>query len=465
MARGIPVPPVIPEGSKAFILCVPDDPFFYGVVMGAIKTMTFRYYWQGSTEQIDAVTERMTAMYYDYQEQVGCMICDMVAECFASGNEALIEALAEAIRSNPLLQAAIADAMAQNGSYTPGRSLTAGQSAGNLLPANVKDEFGNCVPDNLWGAMLYLVQSGNRLITDFFDVLEVASNTLEASEIVARNIPAAGDYVATAAAFADQLLENISEGYAAAYTEAYEQGLACDLFCMARSECDLSLDAVIAMLNDRLSEPFGIADFGEIMAGVISRTWVGDELADVAFMCFFGAIKFGQQFGDTLGVRPLPVLMSLGADQLASNNWETLCDCPEFWQQTFDFTIDEQGWEAFSVYATYVPATGWQQNTTGIVWITLDIPDGGREITAVRFQTTAGNQLLAQVGTPGDCSAGGTFGAPAATFTDTTTSVDGVTGFTSPVTEIAARIAVDGVTGVTGIIQSVTVYGNGSNPF
>jgi len=304
-------------------------------------------------------------MYYDYQEQVGCMICEMVAECFESGNEALIEALAEAIRSNPLLQAAIADAMAQNGSYTPGRSLTPGQSAGNLLPANVKDEEGNCIDDNLWGAMLYLVQSGNRLITDFFDVLEVASNTLEASEIVARNIPAAGDYVATAAAFADQLLENISEGYAGAYTEAYEQGLACDLFCMARATCDLSLDAVIAMLNDRLSEPFGIADFGEIMAGVISRTWIGDELADVAFMCFFGAIKFGQQFGDTLGVRPLPVLMSLGADQLASNNWEVLCDCPD--EETWETTIDlsETLPDGFTVARGIQTAAGYEEQFTG----------------------------------------------------------------------------------------------------
>jgi len=329
MGSGIPVPPEIPEGSKAFILCVPDDPFFYGVVMGALKTMTFKYYWDGTDEEKTAVTDRMLTMYYDYQEQVGCMICDMVAECFATGNEALIEALAEAIRNNPLLQEAIADALTQQGGAVPGRPLTPGQSGSSLLPDNVKDEEGNCIDDNLWGAMLYLVQSGNRLITDFFDVLEAASNTLESMEIISKAIPAAGDYISSAAGFADQLQENIAEGYAAAYTEAYEQGLACDLFCLARSTCDLSLDAIINVLNERLSEPLNIGDFGEIMAGIASGTWVGDELADVAFMCFFGALKFGQQFGETLGVRPLPVLMSLGADQLASNNWEVLCDCAE----------------------------------------------------------------------------------------------------------------------------------------
>jgi len=329
MGSGIPVPPVIPEGSKAFILCVPDDPFFYGVVMGALKQTTFKYYWQGTEEEKEAVTDRMLTMYYDYQEQVGCMICDMVAECFADGNEALIEALAEAIRTNPLLQEAIADALTQQGGGVPGKPISPGQAGSSLLPDNVKDEFGNCIEDNLWGAMLYVVQSGNRVITDFFEVLEAASNTLESMTIISKTIPAAGDYISAAGEFADQLQENIAEGYAGAYTEAYEQSLACDMFCLARVDCELSIDAILTVINNRLTAPLDLGDFGEIMAGIASGTWVGDEIADVAFLVYFSALKFGQQFGEQIGIRPLPVIMSLGADQLASNNWEVLCDCAE----------------------------------------------------------------------------------------------------------------------------------------
>jgi len=328
MGSGIPVPPVIPEGSKAFILCVPDDPFFYGVVMGALKVMTFKYYWAGTDDEKTAVTDRMLTMYYDYQEQVGCMICDMVAECFETGNEALIEALANAIRSNPLLQEAIADALTQQGGGVPGRPLTTGQATGNLLPDNVRDEEGNCIDDNLWGAMLYVVQSGNRVITDFFEVLEAASNTLESMTIISKTIPAAGDYISAAGEFADQIQENIAEGYAGAYTEAYEQSLACDMFCLARAGCELSIESILVVINDRLTAPLDLGDFGEIMAGIASGTWVGDEIADVAFLVYFSALRFGQQFGDQIGIRPLPVIMSLGADQLASDNWEVLCDCP-----------------------------------------------------------------------------------------------------------------------------------------
>jgi len=358
MGTGIPVPATIPEGSKAFILCVPDDPFFYGVVMGALKTTTFRYYWQGSTEQIDAVTERMQTMYYDYQDQVGCMICDMIAQCFEDQDPGLMAAVAEAFRNNPTLRAAISEALTEEGGATPGRPVSDQQAAQDTLPENVRNEEGDCIPDNLWGACLYLVQSGNRAITDFFDILEAASNALEASAIIAQNIPAVGQYAASAAQFADQMRETIAEGYAAAYTEDYEQSLACDLFCLAKADCELSLDQMIATMNARLTSPIDIGDMGEIMAGIASGTWIGDEIADIAFMVYFSAVRFGQQFADKIGVRPLSDLMSLGADQLASDNWQILCDCGEAWILELDFTGSDmpENWTLIS--GTHVPGSG-----------------------------------------------------------------------------------------------------------
>lgn len=331
MGTGIPVPAVIPEGSKAFILCVPDDPFFYGVVMGALKVMTFRYYWQGSPDQIDAVTERMLTMYYDYQEQVGCMICEMIAQCFTDQDPDLMAAVAEALRSNPLLLDAISQGISENGGGTPGKPISEEQAQQDTLPENVRDSEGDCIPDALWGGILYLVQSGNRTIIDFFEVLEAASNVLEASAIMLQNVPAVGGYAASAAQFADKMQEQIAEGYAAAYTEAFEESLACDLFCLARSDCALAIDDILAVVNARLATPLDLGDMGEIMAGIASGTWIGDEIANVAFLVYFSALKFGQQFGDKIGIRPLTQLMSLGADQLASDNWEVLCDCPVDW--------------------------------------------------------------------------------------------------------------------------------------
>src|SRR5688572_6929154 len=158
MARGIPVPAVIPEGSKPFVLCVPDDPFFYGVVAGVLKILTFNYYWQGTREEIEAVTDRMKTMYYDYQEQTGCMeiICDVVADCLSEEYAPLIEALATAISTNPQLIEAVASAVTSAGGAVPGDPITEEQRNDSTLPENVKNEFGACLPDELWGGMLYL---------------------------------------------------------------------------------------------------------------------------------------------------------------------------------------------------------------------------------------------------------------------------------------------------------------------
>jgi len=428
MQRGIPVPPVITEGSKAFILCVPDDPFFYGVVMGALKVMTFNYYWQGTREDVEAVTDRMKTMYYDYQEQVGCMICDMVAECFEEENPRLMEAVAAAMRNNPELRQAISSAITQEGGGVPSAPITEEEAQSDTLPDNVRDSEGNCILDNLWGGMLYLVQSGNRVITDFFEVIEVATNTLETMEIVSQTMPAAGAYISAAAGFADQLAENLQEGYSGAYTEAYEQSLACDLFCAARDGCELTPEQIMNVINARLTAPIDIGDFGELMAGVASGTWVGDEIADVMFLIYFSALRFGQQFGDQIGIRPLSVIISLGADQLSSDNWEILCDCPIVCEE-FDFRVS-----SYDPKWKIRPGTGDQPlsiYSSGVGYIPREQSLGGFQnqiYTISQFECSTLEYVYTAVNTPTQvalfwCNAGFTVLSLAANLTAGTGTV------------------------------------------
>lgn len=192
--------------------------------------------------------------------------CEEMAECIEGQQESLMAALAGAIKSNPLLLAAIADAVAENGGIVPGRPLSEGQAGTNVLPANVKIDD-ECDFNALWGACLYLIQSGNRAITDFFEQIEDTSNTLETSSLVADKIPAAGDYVSFAFELADQLRENIAEGYAAEYTEEYENDLACALFCAAKTACELTPDMLTQVLNERLPDPGEYSNFGPILSG------------------------------------------------------------------------------------------------------------------------------------------------------------------------------------------------------
>jgi len=254
--------------------------------------------------------------------------CEEMAECISDPESAFTLALAEALRNNPALAAAIADALPNTGQPQPGRPLTPGQAGTDTLPTEVRDEEGDCIPDALWGASLYLVQSANRAITDFFETLEAASNTLETSAIVAQTIPAAGSYASAAAEFADQIQETLAEGYTAAYTEGYENDLACAIFCLASDGCELTPDDLVAIMEERLGyDP--TLDFGVLMARVGTGIFVGGAIADAMMYIYFSAMRFGQQFLDVIGIRALTDLMGLGADQLASDNWETLCDCAE----------------------------------------------------------------------------------------------------------------------------------------
>jgi len=269
-------------------------------------------------------------VWYLWVASVMCaQFCEEMAQCLTTENPAVVAALAQIIQSNQEIITAISNAITNGGGGIPGQPLSESQAASDTLPANVRDDEGECVLNNLWGACLFLVQSGNRAITDFFEQIEVASNTLETSAIVSQAIPAAGPYVSAAADFADQLQENLSEGYAGAYTEAYEDELACALFCLARENCQLTPDMLITVMTDRLGYVSGAENFGVVMARVGTGVFVGSAIADSAFYIYFTALRFGQQFGDIVGFRPLTDLMSLGADQLSSDNWTVLCECPE----------------------------------------------------------------------------------------------------------------------------------------
>jgi hypothetical protein len=391
--------------------------------------------------------------------------CEEMAVCLTDENSAVVEALSNLIQNNLTIQNAISSAIQQQGGAVPGQPLTPTQAATDTLPANVKDEEGDCIFDALWGACLYLVQSGNRAITDFFEQIEAVSNQIETAAIVSQTIPAAGAYVSAAAEFADQLQENIAEGYAGAYTETYENELACALFCIARSNCELTPDMLMTVMAERLGYVEGTENFGTVMARIGEGIFIGSQIADSAFYIYFTALRFGQQFGSILGFRPLTDLMSLGADFLASDNWETLCDCPEVSEHRFDFETGSLSWTPFETYAEYVTDTGWYEDTPGIIWIKVTIPDSGRVVTAVDFEVATGNQVLAQVGTPGDCSVGFVGENAGSGYNFYTVSLIGETGFDTPITEIAVRVAVDGFVPVTGAITAITLHFDGTDPF
>jgi len=282
-------------------------------------------------------------------------ICEELAACLTEENPAVVEALAQLIRNNPTIASALNDQRVEAGGGSPGEEISEELAQRDMLPENVKPDD-ECDFNALWGGMLYLVQSGNRSITDFLEALEAASNTLEAMALAANLIPATGNYISSGFEFANAVQEFFAENYAANYTEGYEQQLACALFCVAKTDCTLSIDDMIDVINARFGEPFDVLSFAAIMArigtGSTPGNFVGEQIVDAMFLLYFTSLKFGQKFGDVIGLRPLPVIISLGADQLASDNWEVLCECPiEEWESMMDLTqTTDYGWASLGAW-------------------------------------------------------------------------------------------------------------------
>lgn len=407
-----------------------------------------------------------------WQVSVMCaQFCEEVALCLTNEDPAVVEALANLITTNQTIINAISNSITNAGGAIPGQPISQQQAASDTLPPNVRNEEDECILNALWGACVYLVQSGNRAITDFFEQLEAASNTLETAAIVSQTIPAAGPYASAAAEFADQLQETLAEGYAGAYTETYENELACALFCLARVNCELTPDMLVEVMNSRLEYGTVPAEFGTVMARIGTGVFIGSQIADSMFYIYFTALRFGQQFGEILGFRPLTDLMSLGADLLASNNWETLCDCPEEWEQVFDFEVDDGGFTA--PYGSYSEGVGWiaAEIEAGLFYTALSVSIN--VVTSINYMK-AEYDMAGVTGDPQtdriwkDSDTG-------ANYLDSQTNADGTgrvleyDGADIDVTALGFTAAVSACVGAFCggdlVLKKITVRGFGTNPF
>lgn len=349
MARGIPVPPVIPEGSKAFTICVPDDPFFYGVVMGALKVTTFNYYWQGSSADIEAVTDRMKTMYYTYQDQDGCMDCAQVADCIEN-DAATQEAIANAIRTSTSIQDALRDAYDE---FQRGKDMPPDVTGQDVTGANP-----GCNLDKLWGWIIAGVNEMDTNNRDSQQVFETLSNQWERISTLVAAIPGVGVLpVDEIIQYAQGLWsDDLIDAYEANDTLTYRRQIACDLFCMARDNgCALTLDMMLNYFLERIAYS-GLQTVGNIVGYLIGGTWSGTQINDTFYIAQLVFLKFGNAFFKLIGIKPIEIMFQLGEP---SDDWTLLCDCPEDWESYVDFELSDYGFAAPAI-GTYTAAVGFE---------------------------------------------------------------------------------------------------------
>lgn len=209
------------------VICVPDTVEWVSLVTGCLVQMTFGWYWDKTTGDWHAVTARARQMYFEFQDQNG--LCDVI-DC---------EQVAECIETSESVRNAIGSLIQQFGGDTQGRPLPQ-----ELLEQAANNPNAVCDLDALYGTCVNIVQSTNRQIEDLLETIEAITNNQEALATIVEFIPVIGDLIPVPEilAIAQKIREWLAEAYIAGYDLATEQEFICDLFCLAKDECFLSVE-------------------------------------------------------------------------------------------------------------------------------------------------------------------------------------------------------------------------------
>jgi len=310
----------IVDGLMCVEVKLPADLAYLALLQGFVAQMTNYWSYQGDNPDRKAVAGLMQNA-YTITDWDNCMNCEELTECLTP----LLEAQTQQITNNILN-------MTQYGTQNPGQPLSGEESGLNLAEGTNP----TCDPDVLWAQCLAIVQYTNAAIVDVLQKVEAASNVVELAGLISE-IPLVGllaQQVGTelATETINYYQEAIEEQYNAQYTTEVEIDLACQLFCLARADCVLSVDLVFGLFAQRLvgiipETPSDLVNLIEIIAGVSFDTTI---VVDICFYFAWGAAKLGQfLFGEPIATTALQVLVQTAKND-ASNDWETFCTvCPQ----------------------------------------------------------------------------------------------------------------------------------------
>lgn len=309
-ANGFPVV----EGTRCVSVQIPDDDSFLPVLAAMHAYLGNTWSTMGTPDERRAWAN-MWQRAYAATDWEGCMSCEDVADC---------------IENDGGTQIAITNVINQQvGGQSP---LSATNQGANMLTG-----VPGCALDNLWGAMSGLVDWMNANNEDFLERIATAGTPAERGAVLSENFPgftggALGEFLSASITF---LSGQLHDGYEASYDQMYADALACELFCIAQETCSLTVRQLYLVLAARVGyTPAGDA-FYQGLIFTVTGSWTGTEFADVMMFLQVGAFLFMGGFGGYMGVNPLANALTMGFDD-PSNDWMTLCACPDMWTYTLD---------------------------------------------------------------------------------------------------------------------------------
>lgn len=310
---------------------IPDDDKYLWALAGFISLFGNSWSWSG--ERNDRISRAaLWKMAYRLTEWAACMNCEEMQEC--------LQPLFDALRLQINQDAVFREFGTENavGVPLPEEVITAPLAPGSNPTCNL---------DILWAQCEQLVDYSNTMITDVLEQLETATNNIELAQVIT-SLPILDELGADAiAGYIELLVDGIAENYAAEYDLSYRNALACEIFCLASENCEITIELVYDVLFARVVAHFGspgeaLSQIGNLLSYLLDQDIEGDVIVDSLMFLLWGSSKLINSFLQDVGTSALETVLNLAVND-ANDDWSTLCDCG--WYSSMDLTSDVFAWE------------------------------------------------------------------------------------------------------------------------
>ena len=181
-----------------------------------------------------------------------------------------------------------------------------------------------CDLDALFAYSTQVVDWVNDTITDIFERIEAATNSLELLNETLEMIPGLG-WLAAPLDVANVLQEQLAENYAAEFTSALRDELRCGLFCRLKQTCIVDWRTLYEYFGEVAGQQILEIDVEDIGEYFTTGVFSGSEIVYGSYWLVLGMLSFA---GDVLGTN-YDKFSKISASFLNDSDpdWNLLCGC------------------------------------------------------------------------------------------------------------------------------------------
>lgn len=302
--------------------------------------------------------------------------CERMINCITTDTDtqnAIKALLLNLINSDTDIQAALQQNVQQG--LTDENPVGETAAGSNLLIG-----VSGCAYSNLNGAVLSLIDWLNRNNEDFLDNLSVAATPAERGAAMSKGIKgynggALGEVASTAITF---LTSQMVNQYDAFYDVAYEHDLAEEMFCLFKTDCEITIRQLYLLFAARVGYATPAETFYEGFLFAVTGSWTGTNFCDVMMFIQLGAFIHMGGFAGWDGLNPLSNAIIDGWNE-PNDDWMTEYECGDFW--THILHADD-----FPAIATF-PPNNWG-SITGEVITQSSAVFSGQDVTGIYIDIT-----------------------------------------------------------------------------